>query len=61
MLFFFLLQQEFCLFATIGLLSDFFLQISFFATVLSIDIQRLEVKQAYYVIKYYTSSLFITF
>ncbi len=35
--------QEFCLFATVGLLSDFFLQITFFATVLSVDIQRLEV------------------
>ena len=35
--------QEFCLFAVVGLLSDFFLQILFFTTVLSIDIRRMEV------------------
>lgn len=34
--------QEFCLFAVVGLLSDFFLQMVFFLTVLSIDIRRLE-------------------
>ncbi|KAF6021782.1 SCAP [Bugula neritina] len=34
--------QEFCLFASIGLLVDFYLQMFFFATVLSIDIRRLE-------------------
>ncbi|XP_064598999.1 LOW QUALITY PROTEIN: sterol regulatory element-binding protein cleavage-activating protein-like [Liolophura sinensis] len=34
--------QEFCLFAVVGLLSDFFLQIVFFATVLSVDIRRME-------------------
>ncbi|CAG2121034.1 unnamed protein product, partial [Medioppia subpectinata] len=34
--------QKLCLFATVGLLTDFFIQITFFATVLSIDIQRLE-------------------
>lgn len=34
--------QEFCMFAVVGLLSDFFLQMVFFATVLSIDIQRKE-------------------
>ena len=34
--------QEFCLFASIGLLVDFYLQMVFFATVLSIDIRRLE-------------------
>lgn len=34
--------QEFCLFAVVGLLSDFFLQMSFFATVLSVDIRRME-------------------
>ncbi|XP_067127513.1 LOW QUALITY PROTEIN: sterol regulatory element-binding protein cleavage-activating protein [Centruroides vittatus] len=35
--------QEFCLFAVVGLLSDFFLQLVFFTTVLSIDIGRTEV------------------
>ena len=35
--------QKLCLFATVGLLSDFFIQITFFATVLSVDIQRMEV------------------
>ncbi|CAH1788116.1 unnamed protein product [Owenia fusiformis] len=34
--------QEFCLFAVVGLCSDFFLQMVFFATVLSIDIRRME-------------------
>ena len=34
--------QEFCLFASIGLLVDFYLQMVFFATILSIDIRRLE-------------------
>lgn len=35
--------QEFCLFAVVGLVSDFFLQMLFFTTVLSIDIRRMEV------------------
>ena len=35
--------QEFCLFAVVGLLTDFFLQMFFFTTVLSIDIRRMEV------------------
>ncbi|XP_041264246.1 sterol regulatory element-binding protein cleavage-activating protein isoform X2 [Onychostruthus taczanowskii] len=34
--------QEFCLFAVVGLVSDFFLQMFFFTTVLSIDIRRME-------------------
>ncbi|XP_019630539.1 PREDICTED: sterol regulatory element-binding protein cleavage-activating protein-like [Branchiostoma belcheri] len=34
--------QEFCMFALVGLLSDFSLQMWFFATVLSIDIRRIE-------------------
>lgn len=34
--------QEFCLFAVLGLGSDFFLQMFFFTTVLSIDIRRME-------------------
>ncbi|XP_025049442.1 sterol regulatory element-binding protein cleavage-activating protein isoform X2 [Alligator sinensis] len=34
--------QEFCLFAVVGLVSDFFLQMFFFSTVLSIDIRRME-------------------
>lgn len=34
--------QEFCLFAILGLGSDFFLQMFFFTTVLSIDIRRME-------------------
>ncbi|KAK2091056.1 hypothetical protein P7K49_030340 [Saguinus oedipus] len=33
---------EFCLFAVVGLVSDFFLQMLFFTTVLSIDIRRME-------------------
>ncbi|RWS31217.1 hypothetical protein B4U80_00513 [Leptotrombidium deliense] len=37
--------QEFCLFGMVGLLSDFFLQLTFFATVLSADIQRIEVNK----------------
>lgn len=32
--------QEFCILAIVGLLSDFFLQTFFFATVLSVDIHR---------------------
>lgn len=36
--------QEFCLFAVVGLVSDFFLQMLFFTTVLSIDIRRMEVR-----------------
>nr|XP_014353135.1 PREDICTED: sterol regulatory element-binding protein cleavage-activating protein [Latimeria chalumnae] len=34
--------QEFCLFAVVGVVSDFFLQMFFFTTVLSIDIRRME-------------------
>jgi hypothetical protein len=34
--------QEFCLFAWVGLLIDFFMQMFFFVTVLSIDIRRME-------------------
>ncbi|KAA8591910.1 hypothetical protein FQN60_017284 [Etheostoma spectabile] len=34
--------EEFCLFAVVGLVSDFFLQMFFFTTVLSIDIRRME-------------------
>jgi hypothetical protein len=34
--------QEFCIFAVVGLLSDFFLQMLFFSTVLAIDIRRME-------------------
>ncbi|KAH9496900.1 hypothetical protein Btru_010103 [Bulinus truncatus] len=34
--------QEFCAFALVGLLSDFYLQMAFFATVLSVDIRRME-------------------
>ena len=41
--------QEFCLFAIICLLSDFFLQMVLFVTVLSIDIRRMEVFRAKYV------------
>jgi len=40
---FFCFWQEFCLFAVLGLGSDFFLQMFFFTTVLSIDIRRMEV------------------
>ncbi|XP_012945124.1 sterol regulatory element-binding protein cleavage-activating protein [Aplysia californica] len=34
--------QEFCAFALVGVLSDFYLQMAFFATVLSVDIRRME-------------------
>lgn len=34
--------QEFCIFAITGLISDFFLQMLFFSTVLGIDIRRME-------------------
>ena len=34
--------QEFCIFAVVGLLSDYFLQMLFFSTVLAIDIGRME-------------------
>lgn len=34
--------QEFCIFAIVGLITDFFLQITFFSTVLGIDITRSE-------------------
>ncbi|XP_070211949.1 sterol regulatory element-binding protein cleavage-activating protein-like isoform X2 [Littorina saxatilis] len=34
--------QEFCLFALVGLWTDFFLQMFFFATILSVDIRRME-------------------
>ncbi|KAJ3415806.1 hypothetical protein HDV05_004079 [Chytridiales sp. JEL 0842] len=34
--------QEFCLFASVAVVMDFFMQITFFTTILSIDIRRLE-------------------
>ncbi|ORY37662.1 sterol response element binding protein cleavage-activating protein [Rhizoclosmatium globosum] len=34
--------QEFCLFATVAVVIDFMMQITFFTTILSIDIRRLE-------------------
>lgn len=34
--------QEFCIFAIVGLLSDFFLQMVFFSTILALDIRRTE-------------------
>ncbi|KAL1398697.1 hypothetical protein pipiens_008757, partial [Culex pipiens pipiens] len=34
--------QEFCIFAIVGLISDFFLQMMFFSTVLALDIKRVE-------------------
>ncbi|XP_058827958.1 sterol regulatory element-binding protein cleavage-activating protein [Topomyia yanbarensis] len=34
--------QEFCIFAIVGLVSDFFLQLMFFSTVLALDIKRVE-------------------
>lgn len=34
--------QEFCIFAIVGLLNDFFLQMVFFSTILAIDIRRTE-------------------
>lgn len=34
--------QEFCIFAIVGLLTDFFLQMTFFSTILSLDISRSE-------------------
>ncbi len=38
--------QEFCLLAVMGLLSDFFLQTFFFATVLSVDMNNIELRDA---------------
>ncbi|CAH8549410.1 unnamed protein product [Schistosoma bovis] len=35
-------MQEFCLFAVVGLTTDFFLQLFFFVTILSVDIRRME-------------------
>lgn len=35
--------QEFCIFAIVGLISDFFLQMMLFSTVLAMDIKRIEV------------------
>lgn len=35
--------QEFCIFAITGLISDFFLQMFFFSTILAIDIHRMEI------------------
>lgn len=34
--------QEFCIFAIVGLLNDFFLQMVFFSTILAVDIRRME-------------------
>ncbi|XP_034937931.1 sterol regulatory element-binding protein cleavage-activating protein [Chelonus insularis] len=34
--------QEFCIFAIVGLLNDFFLQMVFFSTILAVDIRRTE-------------------
>lgn len=34
--------QEFCIFAIVGLISDFFLQMFFFSTILGLDIKRVE-------------------
>lgn len=34
--------QEFCIFAIVGLISDFFLQMFFFSTILGLDIRRVE-------------------
>ncbi|CAG0897071.1 unnamed protein product [Darwinula stevensoni] len=39
-------MQEFCLFAFVAIVSDFFLQLTFFATILSIDIRRLDLDEA---------------
>ena len=36
-------MQEFCLFAVVGLTTDFFLQLFFFVAILSVDIRRMEV------------------
>lgn len=37
--------RQFCVFALVAVIVDFVLQISFFVTVLSIDIRRLEVRR----------------
>ncbi len=37
-------MKEFCIIAVVGLLCDFFLQLVFFPTVLSIDLRRMEVR-----------------
>nr|CAB3265884.1 sterol regulatory element-binding protein cleavage-activating protein-like [Phallusia mammillata] len=40
--------QEFCAFALVGILSDFFMHMMFFVTVLSIDIRRLDTTENVY-------------
>uniref|UniRef100_H2Z5K8 Sterol regulatory element-binding protein cleavage-activating protein n=1 Tax=Ciona savignyi TaxID=51511 RepID=H2Z5K8_CIOSA len=40
--------QEFCAFALVGVLSDFFMHMMFFVTVLSIDIRRLDITEDIY-------------
>ena len=40
--------KEFCIIAFVGLLCDYFLQVVFFPTVLSIDLRRLEVSPSIY-------------
>ncbi|XP_076821836.1 sterol regulatory element-binding protein cleavage-activating protein-like [Clavelina lepadiformis] len=40
--------QEFCAFALVGILSDFFMHMLFFVTVLSIDIRRLDITEPIY-------------
>ncbi|KAJ3030354.1 hypothetical protein HDV00_008965 [Rhizophlyctis rosea] len=37
--------QEFCLFGAVSIVIDYFMQITFFATILSIDIRRLELSE----------------
>lgn len=39
--------REFCIFAICSLVMDYFMQMTFFVTVLSIDMQRLEVSARY--------------
>jgi cobalamin synthase len=58
--------QEFCLFACVSVVMDFFMQITFFTTILSIDIRRLEVslielvKHNAFCTNMYISSSFLT-
>ncbi|XP_077972967.1 sterol regulatory element-binding protein cleavage-activating protein-like isoform X2 [Styela clava] len=40
--------QEFCAFAVVGILSDYFMHMIFFTTVLSIDIRRLDITEDIY-------------
>ncbi|KAJ3219744.1 hypothetical protein HDU67_009556 [Dinochytrium kinnereticum] len=51
------MYQEFCLFACIAIVMDFFLQITFFVTILAIDIRRLELSDLHTLQRMHTRRL----